>query len=194
MTGPVFTIPNLITAARGLAAAPIAAAVLSNRFGLALALVVAAGLTDGLDGFIARRSGTTSDLGRMLDPIADKLLLVTLFVSVSVPGRGFDPLPLWLVGMAVGRDVAILAGAAGIFLATGFSGFTPTFLGKLNTVFELGLITLFLATRAYGLPEPLLVAGVYATAVTIAASGIHYVFHARRQLAERAHGLDTRPA
>jgi cardiolipin synthase (CMP-forming) len=184
VTGPYLTLPNVITILRGLAAFPLAWFVLHADFKGAIVTIYLAGLTDGLDGVIARRLNQMSDLGRALDPLADKLLLVTAFVAVSIPGRGFEPLPIWLGVMAVARDVGILIAAAVIYRRTRFTGFTPTFLGKLNTVMELGVIFLFLVTRAYDLPEPLLLAGVFATAATILASSIHYVFHARRQLAE----------
>jgi cardiolipin synthase (CMP-forming) len=185
VSGRVLTLPNLLTVLRGCAALPVAMAVRGNRFGVALAIVILAGLTDGLDGIIARKTGQTSDVGRLLDPIADKTLLVVTFLAVSLPGAGFEPLPLWLAGLAITRDVGIIAAGIGIYLATGFSGFSPTLLGKANTCFEIGVVLLFLVTRLAGLPEPLLTAGVYATAATITISGIHYVFHARRQLAAR---------
>lgn len=184
MTGRVLTVPNALTLARGLAAVPVAIAILDSHFAVAAAVVVVAGLTDGLDGELARRFGQTSDVGRLLDPIADKALLVTTFVAASVPGRGFEPLPLWLVGIAVLRDVGIVVTALAIYLATGFKGFRPTFLGKVNTVVELCLVGLFLVTRAFGLPELVLTAGVFLTAGSIVASGLHYVVHLRRLLAE----------
>ena len=184
MTGRVATIPNLLTAARGLAAIPVVTAILNGWFVTAIVVVVAAGLTDGLDGLLARRTGQTSDLGRLLDPIADKVLLVAAFVAASVPGRGFEPLPMWLVALAILRDVGIVVAGFGIYVVTGFSGFRPTLLGKINTVLELVVIGLFLLTRAAGLSEGLLTTSIYLTAGSIVASGFHYVWYARRQLAE----------
>jgi cardiolipin synthase len=188
--GPFLTVPNLLTLARAAAAVPVAIAILDARFGLALVLVVLAGMTDGIDGLVARRTGQLSDVGRLLDPIADKLLLVTIFVTICIPDRGFEPLPLWVAALAIGRDSGIVLAGAVIYAVTGFSGFTPTFFGKLNTVMELWLVVLFLATRAsLGVPEALLTASIYATAASIVGSGLHYVVHARRQLAQRASGL-----
>jgi cardiolipin synthase len=184
VTGRVLTIPNALTLARGLAAVPVAIAILQGWFFAALAVVFLAGLTDGLDGAVARRTGQTSDVGRLLDPISDKLLLVTTFVASSVPGRGFEPLPIWLVSMAVLRDVGLVVVAYLVYRATGFTGFRPSMLGKINTVVELGLVVLFLTTRAFGLPEVLLTLGIYLTAGSILASGLHYVVHLRRLLAE----------
>jgi cardiolipin synthase len=184
VTGRVATLPNLLTVARGLAAAPVVFAILNGWFATALVVVFAAGLTDGLDGLVARRTGQTSDVGRLLDPIADKVLLVSTFVAASVPGRGFEPLPMWLVALAILRDVGIVAAGLGIYAVTGFSGFRPTLLGKINTVLELLVVGLFLLTRAFGLAEGVLTALVYLTAGSVVASGFHYVWHARRQLSE----------
>jgi len=185
VSGRVLTVPNLLTVLRGCAALPIALAIRSGHFGTALVVIFLAGLTDGLDGIIARRLNQQSDAGRLLDPIADKLLLVVTFLAISLPGAGFEPVPLWLALLVIARDVGIVAAGLGIYFATGFSGFTPTFLGKLNTCIEIGLVFLFLVTRLTGLPEIILTLGVYLTAVSIVVSGLHYVVHARRQLAER---------
>jgi cardiolipin synthase len=182
--GPYVTLPNAVTAARGLAAVPIALAILNGWWIAAIALVFVAGVSDGLDGLIARRTGQTSDVGRLLDPIADKLLLVTIFVTASMPGYGFTPLPWWLTALAILRDVGIIAAAFAIYVATKFTGFRPTMLGKVNTVVELSLVGVFLLTRAFGLPEGLLNFGVYLTAGSIAASGLHYIVHVRRLMAE----------
>jgi cardiolipin synthase len=184
VNGPLVTLPNLLTVARGLMAIPIALAILDGWFLTALVLAFVAGASDGLDGIVARRTGQTSDVGRLLDPIADKLLLVTIFVSASIPGRGYEPLPWWFVTIAIVRDVGIVVTALAIYVATRFTGFRPTLLGKINTCVELGLVGLFLLTRAFGLPEALLVAGVYLAAASIAASGLHYIVHVRRLLAE----------
>jgi len=184
VTGRVLTLPNALTALRALAAVPLAVAILHGWFAAAIAIVFVAGVTDGLDGELARRTGQTSDVGRLLDPIADKVLLVTTFVAASVPGRGFEPLPVWLVSMAVLRDVGIVAVAYAVYRSTGFTGFRPSLLGKINTVLELLVLGLFLITRAFGLPGLVLTAAVYLTAGTIAASGLHYFVHLRRLLAE----------
>jgi cardiolipin synthase len=184
VSGRVLTLPNALTVARGLAAVPVAIAILNGHFAAAVAIVFVAGLSDGLDGELARRFGQTSDVGRLLDPIADKLLLVTTFAAASVPGRGFEPLPLWLVGLVVLRDVGIVVTALAVYLATGFKGFRPTLLGKINTVVELCLVGVFLLTRAFGLPELPLTVGIYLAAGSIVASGLHYVVHLRRILSE----------
>lgn len=194
MTSRVLTLPNAITLARALAAVPLALAILNGRFGLALAVVFLAGVSDGVDGKLARGLGQTSEFGRLLDPIADKVLLVTTFVAASVPGRGFAPLPVWLVVMAILRDVGIVVVAYAVYRATGFKDFRPSYLGKVNTVVELCLLGLFLITRALGTPEILLTLGIYLTAGSLVASGLHYVVHLRRLLAEWSGGVGVRAA
>jgi cardiolipin synthase len=189
VNGPFATLPNAITLARGLAAVPIAFAILEGWFLAALVLVVVAGASDGLDGVVARRTGRTSDWGRLLDPIADKLLLVTIFVAASVPGQGHDPLPWWFAALAILRDVGIVATAFAIYFATRFTGFRPTLLGKINTVVELALVGIFLITRAFGLPEAPLAVAVYLAAGSIVASGLHYVVHVRRLMAESGRSM-----
>jgi cardiolipin synthase len=186
------TIPNLLTIARAVAAVPIVAAILSNRFALALVLIVVAGFTDTIDGTVARRFGQETDLGRILDPIADKLLLVAIFVAASLPSYGFDPLPWWLAAMAIGRDVGIVVGAGAIYATTGFSGFTPSRLGKINTLFELLVVGWFVGTRAFELSEIPLTIIIYLTAASILVSGLHYVVHVRRLLAERSREAGAR--
>lgn len=185
MNRQVLNVPNLLTIGRGVAAIPLVWSILSARFGLALVIVFFAGLSDLLDGLIARRLEQASDVGRLLDPIADKLLLVATFVAVSIPGFGFEPLPWWLACLAIGRDVGIVGAAMVIYKVTGFSGFAPSLLGKLNTNIELWVLFLFLLTRALTLPELLLTLSIYLTVISIVVSGVHYIFHVRRQLAER---------
>ena len=184
MTGPVLTLPNALTVARGLAAVPVAVAILNGWWVTAIVVVFVAGVSDGVDGAVARRTGQISDLGRLLDPIADKLLLVTIFVTASMPGHGFTPLPWWLTALAIVRDVGIVVAGLAIYAVTRFSGFRPTMLGKINTVVELSLVGVFLLTRAFDLPEGLLNFGIYLTAGSIVASGLHYIVHVRRLMAE----------
>lgn len=179
----IWTVPNLFTIARGLLAFPLGYAIWTASFKTAFVIIFFAGLSDGLDGYIARRTGQTSDLGRLLDPMADKLLFLVTFVTISLPGRGFEPMP-WAVGFcAIVRDVLIIAVASIVYRRTGFSGFTPTFLGKLNTALELWVVTVFLFTRTFGWPDALLNLSIVVTLVSIAVSGGHYIFHLRHQLA-----------
>jgi cardiolipin synthase len=143
-------IPNLFTAAR-LALVPfIALAIVRGRFPVALALTFAAGVTDAFDGLLARRFGWTSRAGAYLDPIADKLLLVTLFIALGY-ARLF---PWWLVELVVGRDLFILAMVGAGFALTRIRDFPPTLAGKLSTIIQVGACVGVLLLRTIAFPWP----------------------------------------
>ena len=162
-----------------------------QKFVLALAIFVLAGVTDGLDGLLARRFDQKSQLGTILDPIADKLLLVTAFIVLSMrsvfpqPLPSHLPVPFWVTVAVISRDVFILVGAAAINVVTGFRGFRPSMLGKINTTVQIvaiGLI-IFAASVPYGTGYylPTLYTTVFAFAVL---SGAHYVFFVSRLVNE----------
>jgi cardiolipin synthase len=154
-----------------------------QRFVLALGVFVLAGVTDGLDGLLARRFDQKSQLGTILDPIADKLMLVTSFVVLSMrsvfpqPLPPHLPVPFWVTVAVISRDVFILVGAAAINIVTGFRGFRPSMLGKINTTVQIFAITaiIFAASVPYGTGYylPTIYATVFALSVL---SGAHYVF------------------
>ena len=154
-----------------------------QNFVLALAVFVLAGVTDGLDGLLARRFNQKSQLGTTLDPIADKLLLVTSFVVLSMrsvfpqPLPSHLPIPFWVTVAVISRDVFILVGAAAINVVTGFRGFRPSMLGKVNTVVQIVAIAaiIFAARFPYGTGWylPTIYTTVFAFSVL---SGAHYVF------------------
>lgn len=154
-----------------------------QRFLLALTIFVLAGVTDGLDGLLARRFDQKSQLGTILDPIADKLMLVTAFVVLSMrsvfpqPLPSHLPVPFWVTVAVISRDVFILVGAAAINVVTGFRGFRPSLLGKINTTVQIVAIgvIMFAASVPYGTGWylPTIYATVFGFAVL---SGAHYVF------------------
>jgi cardiolipin synthase (CMP-forming) len=121
-----------------------------GRFGLALAVFFLASLTDFADGYVARHYRQQSRLGRFLDPLADKLLTTAAFVVMSIPHSGFASIPIWLAAVVVGRDILIALGSLLVYRITGFKDFKPTFLGKVNTLVELGLIVWFLVFHTTG--------------------------------------------
>src|SRR6266478_6590803 len=142
MSSRIVTLPNLLTIVR-MALIPVFVSLLFyQKFLLALAVFVFAGITDGLDGLLARRFQQQSPLGRILDPIADKMMLVTSFVVLSMRGVYPTPLPkhlpipFWVTITVISRDVFILVGAAAINMVSGFRAFRPSFLGKLCTVVQ----------------------------------------------------------
>ncbi len=106
MPGPTLSIPNLITLARILLVPVVVWAIASNQMLFAFLLFAAAGVSDAVDGFLAKRFGMASELGRYLDPLADKVLIVSIYVSLGIVER----LPRWLVILVVSRDLLIVGG------------------------------------------------------------------------------------
>jgi cardiolipin synthase (CMP-forming) len=176
----IWTVANILTFFRIGLALPFLYFVKEGRFGYALLVFFIASVTDFADGFIARRFNQQSALGRLLDPLADKLLTTAGFIIMALPHGEFEPLPVWLVVAVVGRDILILAGSALVYLLTRFKDFKPTLLGKVNTFLELGLIVVYLGFNTTGemlflLP---LCYGIVITSVVI--SGVEYVVEGAR--------------
>ena len=140
-----------------------------------LAVFVAAGLTDLLDGFIARNFGQNSTLGELLDPIADKFLLVSSFLALTVQKEVFElRIPLWLTITAISRDVLLLSGGLAIRLTLGKHRFPPSIFGKATTVLQLlTVFTVLLSSLVTGLGSFFDLVAIAALAATIA-SGLHY--------------------
>lgn len=130
----VLTLANQLTLLRMLLIPAFVIFVVYEHLGWALASFVAAGVTDGLDGLIARWSGQKTSLGAWLDPMADKLLLVTAFVVLTWPGLGLaNRLPIWLTVLVISRDVVIVLTVAVVNLAMGRRTFRPSIYGKFAT-------------------------------------------------------------
>lgn len=149
LAGP-WTIANLLTCIRIALTIPFLFLVSAGRFGLALGVFFIASLTDFADGYIARHYRQQSRLGRFLDPLADKLLTTAAFVVMALPHSDFASIPVWLAVVVVARDVLIGLGSFLVYRVTGFREFKPTFLGKVNTFVELGLIVWFLVFHTTG--------------------------------------------
>ena len=183
MSSRIVTVPNLLTVFRMVLIPVFVSLLFYQRFVLALAIFVLAGITDGLDGLLARRFDQKSQLGTILDPIADKLMLVTSFVVLSMravfpqPLPPHLPVPVWVTVAVISRDVFILVGAAAINIVTGFRGFRPSLLGKINTTVQIFAIAaiIFAASVPHGTGYylPTIYTTVFALAVL---SGAHYVF------------------
>jgi cardiolipin synthase len=186
----IVTVPNLLTMFR-MALIPVFVSLLySRKFAWALGVFVLAGLTDGLDGLLARRLNQGSQLGTILDPIADKLLLVTSFIVLSIPAISPQPLPrhfpipFWVTVVVISRDIFIIVGAAAINIVTGFRRFRPSWLGKINTTVQILAIAAILIAASYPSVSGYLPT-VYTTVFGFAVlSGIHYIFFASRLLNE----------
>lgn len=183
MSSRIITLPNLLTIIR-MALIPVFVSLLFyQKFLLALAVFVFAGITDGLDGLLARRFHQQSPLGRILDPIADKMMLVTSFVVLSMrsvyptPLPKHLPIPFWVTITVISRDVFILVGAAAINMVSGFRAFRPSFLGKLSTVVQIGAVAVVILAAQIRVGTGYYLPTVYTTVFVLTLlSGIHYVF------------------
>lgn len=166
-------IPNAITVVRLLLVPPIVLCLLGGRYDLALILFVVAGVSDALDGFLAKRFGWTSRLGGLLDPIADKLLLVSCYLALTWQGL----LPLWLTALVIARDLVILAGATLYHTLIERLEAAPSVISKLNTLSQLLLVMAVLFNYgAQPLPAGWLDVLLYAVLATTVLSGADYVW------------------
>jgi cardiolipin synthase len=145
--------------------------------GWALVVFLTAAMTDGLDGLIARRTGQKTTLGAWLDPMADKLLLVTTFVVLTLPDLGFpNRIPLWLTVMVISRDIAIVLTVAIVNLAVGRRTFHPSSWGKAATAIYLVTGVTALTFNYLGRPSSVVRVCIYASAVITVISALHYVW------------------
>lgn len=181
----LLTLANILTLTRMILIPVFVSCIFYHWFTLALAVWIVAGMTDLLDGLLARRLHQQTSLGMILDPMADKLLLTTAFVVLSMSAFGFEPIPFWLTAVVISRDVFLVLGALLIFMTTGFTGFRPSLPGKINTGIQLAMITLFLAGNILAKPTEYLSPFYYLTFAMAIFSGVHYIFHATRLVNER---------
>ena len=151
-----------------------------GKTGLALAVFIMAGVTDVLDGIIARRFGQKTSLGTVLDPVADKLLMVTSIVILSLPQMGFvNVLPRWLTILLISRDVLMMLVALIVVLMVGWRLFRPSIYGKASTLFQ--VITVFAVLYCNWREQvvPQLNVLYIVTGGLTAFSGLHYLFTGR---------------
>ncbi len=165
-------IPNLISLLRIALVVPLWWLLGEGRYWETLLLFAVAGASDGLDGFLARHYHWQSRLGAFLDPIGDKLMMLTAYLWLG----WLEALPWWLVAMVLGRDLIIVLGALAYHGLIERIELAPTLISKLNTAVQilLGLLTL-LGLAGLALPGPLLQVGVWLVALTTLWSGIDYV-------------------
>ncbi len=176
------TIPNLLTLLRILLIPVFVWAILDLNFTLALIVFFIAGISDGFDGFLARRLNQQSQLGQWLDPIADKLLLTITCLVLTLPDKGYQPLPIWLTVAIIIRDIGILIVALSIRHLTGFSDFKPSKPGKLNTVLLLTTVLAFLITNSIKRYTEYLIGFYWLDLVMIIFSGLHYIYFVNQEL------------
>jgi cardiolipin synthase len=170
-----FTIPNGITLVR-LALTPFfVLATISGDHLVALGIFIAAGVSDALDGMVARLLGMRSLLGTYLDPIADKLLLVTAYVVLTLPIKGAITVPLWLTVLALSRDFLIVLIALLLYLGAGVRDFPPSLWGKATTFFHIVTVALVLVANVTPIGEPALLTCFYVALTFTVISGVDYI-------------------
>ena len=166
-------LPNLLTLLRLFAAPFLAWLIVEGSYRSAIALVAFAGVTDWFDGFTARKLGVAGRSGVILDPLADKVLLVTLFFALAYAGL----LPLWLLGLVMGRDLVIVTGALLLRMLRNVRKFVPSMLGKVSTFFQIVFVLLVLLWAAWPLRllAVLKMLSLILTTIFTAWSGVGYV-------------------
>ena len=167
-------IPNIISLARILLVYPVITSMLAHDYKPAILLFTLAGISDGVDGFLAKQYGWQSRLGSYLDPAADKLLLISCFSTLAWQ----DQIPAWLAALVIGRDIIIFSGAvAYYFMLNPFDG-QPSIISKLNTFCQLALVFVLLLGASTLIPIPTLIPDSMIALVTLTtlASGILYVY------------------
>lgn len=169
----LLTLPNVITFAR-LCAVPIAVwFVMEHRFALAFYLFLAAGLSDAVDGWLARRNGGGNSVGALLDPVADKALLVSMYVTLAA----VEVLPDWLAILVVFRDMVIVGGVVVLSLLGQSVLIRPLYVSKLNTVLQIALVAMALLLSGFALTAPIFMTMLsWVVASTTLASGASYVW------------------
>ena len=174
---------NQLTLLRMLLIPAFVLLVVYGRFGWALLVFMTAGLTDALDGLIARMTGQKSELGAWLDPAADKLLLATTFIVLTLPNIGLvNRIPIWLTVLIISRDVGIVLTVAIVNLASGPRTFRPSQLGKAATAWFILTCVVVMFYNWRGVTSPVVDAFIWSSLAVTLASGIDYVWRIGRGL------------
>jgi cardiolipin synthase len=171
-------LPNSLTILRIILIPFFIGFLLYERYGYALVTLLLAGLTDGLDGTIARVANQRTRLGAYLDPLADKLLLTSAFVTLSA----LHLVPLWITIVVVSRDIILIAGALLVRLTELRVDLSPALLGKGTTLFQLAYIMLVVAFESQEMDLRLLLPLLYAMVGLTLLSGFHYLYRGYMQL------------
>lgn len=178
---PRLTAANQLTLTRMLLIPAFVILLLYGYRGWALVVFAAAGVTDLFDGLIARRTGQKTTLGAWLDPMADKMLLVSMFVMLTLPGVGApNRLPLWFTVLVISRDIGIVATVAVVNLAIGPRTFRPSIYGKIATALYVVTGVTALAFNYLGQPSALVTVLVYASLVITFISAGDYAIKVAR--------------
>jgi len=179
-------LPNLISLVRLLLVPLTIWLILGGRYGYAFWVLLAAGVSDALDGFIAKRFDRRTRLGALLDPVADKAMLVSVYITLGAAGQ----LPSWIVILVVFRDVTIVGGFLLIQAIAVPKRFDPLLISKINTGVQIVLVVFVLARLGLGAePGPADFVLCLAVAATTVASGVSYLVHWARILARSEQAL-----
>jgi cardiolipin synthase (CMP-forming) len=191
-----FTVPNLLSLLRMGLIPLFVITVVNGDLPKALLVFVVAGVTDALDGFIARFWHQESPLGAYLDPIADKLLLTTAYVMLSIPSFNHGTrIPSWVTILVIARDVLLVAVALVMYLALGVKKFPPTVLSKVNTVFQVLAVALVLVAGTFPTLRSIELTAdtcLFLVAGLTVASGLDYVYRVSRLEKKAGASIDTR--
>ena len=187
----VFTAPNQLTLLRMVFVPFIVIALVDGHYGRALLLFVIAGFSDGLDGLLARRLHQQTLLGQYLDPIADKLLLSTLFLVLSI----LHKIPWKYTVLVFSRDISILAASAVLFAIAGLRDFRPSIFGKANTFSQISAVFFVLLLQVKPIRLIWIARTVFlrATFFFTILSALHYVILVQQRLRVHAHTLPPAP-
>jgi len=171
------TVASYITLLRLFLVPFVAMGILYHRYGLTLLIFLVSGLTDLFDGVIARKLKQKTRLGALLDPMADKLLLSTSFLLLTLPGAMLSvPIPIWLTVLVFSRDLIIVISSVAIALTTGFTKFTPSIYGKTSTVVQIACVVAVLIVNYLSLTEEWVKWLFYLTFIITLFSGLHYLY------------------
>jgi cardiolipin synthase len=177
------TLANQLTLFRVLLIPAFVILVVYGYLGWALVVFATAGLTDALDGLLARWWRQKTSLGAWLDPAADKLLLVTTFIVLTIPGLGLaNRLPIWLTVLIISRDVVIVVTVAIVNLAVGPRTFRPSIYGKIATATYIVTAVIAMLFNYLGYRSIFVDVGIYASLAITFVSGVHYIRHAARTM------------
>lgn len=166
-------IPNIISVLRVFLTIPVVWALLLQEYGLALVLFAVAGVSDGVDGFLAKHFHWESRLGGILDPLADKVLLVSSYLALGWLGL----IPLWLVALVILRDVVIVVGAVAYHLKIAELEAEPRLMSKVNTFLQILLVLLVVLSQGlFAMPPVVIQSTIMMVLISTVLSGIDYVW------------------
>jgi len=171
-------LPNTITVFRILCVPVFVNLLIYDRYGYALAVFLTAVVSDSLDGLIARMFNQRSRLGMYLDPLADKMLLISAFISLSI----LRLVPIWLTTIVVSRDLILAVGTLLFHLLALHVDIHPSWLGKVTTAMQFGYIILMLAAEPLALDKAVIAPAVFVVAAATIGSGLHYLWRGARMI------------